>query len=767
MTTPAASFPDSFLIGNGSLGAIVPGRPGVEEIGLNLDTVWSGGPRRRAPAQRVETAHRLREAIAAGDVAAADAEARALQSDDWTESYQPLGSLRWEWSRPDPDLSYRRTLDMDHASVRVVHGEATLDAWVSQPDDVIVLHQQGGVASGELGFAAVHPGTDVARDDVGGVRWLRASGRAPRIALPNYVDAVDAVVYGDEPAAAGATAPAGMGWAVVAAEAPVPGGGRLLIVAAAGGFRGWQSDPSIDVDALSARASDCVGRALGRGLEELRARHLAEYSELFTRVEIDLSASPDPRARRAQTYFDLGRYLLISSSRPGTQAANLQGIWNPDIRPGWSSNYTTNINVQMNYWASELVGLPEAAEPLTDLARELGDAGRVTAAAVYGAGGSTCHHNSDLWRYTEPVQGEPTWSNWATGLAWLCAQVCDRLDFDPPAKFAEDVALPLLRDSAEFLLDMLAATADGQLMVSPSSSPEHAYTRNGQRGAVTAGATVDQELAAQILGRYVDLTRRLGTAEPLAQRCSDALMDLYLPGVDAEGRLEEWPSGHEPTELDHRHLSHLYGVFPGDRITASKEPALLAAAHTALRSRLDHGGGYTGWSQAWVLALAARTFDRDIAQQALDRLTGDLASASLLDMHPHAHWPGGALFQIDGNLGAVAGIVELLLQSHDEALSLLPTLPRSWSDGRARGLRARGGVLLDIAWCGGSLAQAAITPSRDGAVTIEADDDFRPHVTASGGAVVTPTVGPPSRAGRWRWSWPARGGEIYRVESTG
>ena len=459
--------------------------------------------------------------------------------------------------------------------------------------------------------------------------------------------------------------------------------------------------------------------ALERDTAALLERHVTDHAGYFERMDLDLSPS-EPEAggaaARAELYFHIGRYLLISSSRPGTEAANLQGIWNVDLRPGWSSNYTTNINVEMNYWGAEQLGLGDVHRPMLELARDLAAAGAGSAARYYGARGATVHHNTDLWRFTAPVKGDPQWSNWPTGLGWIAAHSWDHIDYgSADDEFVGRVAWPVHREAALFLLDLLEDDGAGHLMVSPSTSPEHSFVVNGIRCAVSAGSAMDQEIVRQTLGRLLLLAERVGVDEhdPLLQEARDALGRLRAPPV-VDGVLHEWSAPRHPQEPGHRHLSHLYGLYPGTRVSKDETPDEWRAWRAALEVRLANGSGYTGWSQAWVLCLAARFYDAELASKAMDVLTGPLSSVSLLDLHPHGAWPGGAIFQIDGNLGALAGVAELLVQGTSERIDLLPALPPAWRSGSARGLRVRGGHEIDLVWDNGVLVSARIHAGRDG-----------------------------------------------------
>ncbi len=559
---PAARFTDAFLLGNGSLGATVYGGRGIETFDLNLDTMWSGGPTVEEEVDHAKIIAGLRRAIADDDHDLADELARRLQSDHWTQSYQPVGRLVWSWGDPARVGEYRRTLDLNVAEATVVHAAQEMTAFVSAPDRVLVAETTGSPSAGSAVFTSPHPMLREERSNAGGVEW---------------------------------TVAAGMGWAVAAAVVRGPDARARLITAVTSGFRGYLGPVGIDLEQLVAEARARVESALTVPSRDLIDRHRADYRGLFDRAKIDLTSSGAGSAIGAQRYFNLGRYLLISSSRPGTRAANLQGIWNVDVRPGWSADYTSNINVQMNYWGAEVVDLGELARPLHTLVADLADAGRQTARHRYSARGAAVHHNTDIWRFSAPVKGEPRWSNWSMGLSWLCAHLGDRLDDQWSDEFARQVAAPVIRAAAEFVLDQLVEDSDRLLVVSPSSSPEHRFAHNGAVASVTAGATIDQELAHEVLSRHLQLADALGLADAVAADAAAAVARLRRPGIDSEGWTEEWRSGYSATELDHRHLSHLYGAYPAARITATKDPAGFEGVRRALRSRPAPPSGLAGW----------------------------------------------------------------------------------------------------------------------------------------------------------------------------
>lgn len=767
LDTPAGGFIDSFLIGNGWLGATVAGGIGTERFDLNLDTVWSGGPlapeEGEAPAALLAE---LRAAIRARDYLKADEIGRRMQGRRWTQAYQPLGALEFTYARDDAS-GYTRRLDLAEAVASTSYGSVRLESFVSHPDGVLIATATGQGAhdtkTARLGFTSPHPSTDISVSEEHDTVWLVATARVPVHVLPNYKPGSEPIRYDDAEPAADGTVAAGMGYAVVAALHRDADGQLRLIASAASGYRGHDKHPSADFVALVLEARGRVEAALAKGTTELRRHHRDDYRSFFDRVDLDLSGSPaaggaDPA--RAELLFHFGRYLLISSSRPGTQAANLQGIWNVDVRPAWSSNYTININTQMNYWLAEPAGLADLHQPMFQLTRELAEAGAATAARYFGAAGATAHHNADLWRFTAPVPGIPQWSNWPSGLYWMAAHLQHHIDHgSTDAGFVADYALPVFRAATAFALDMLVEDDTGALVASPSTSPEHSFVPDGHTHvAITEGTAMDQELVRETLTSFVGLA---DPAEPLRSRAAAALERLKLPVVGAGGNTLEWDDDKVPAELGHRHLSHLYGLFPGVRVTEIGTPRDFEAVRRALYLRLDNGTGYTGWSQAWVLCLAARLRDRALAERSIAGLLDQLTSRALLVLHPHSDWPGGNVFQIDGNFGAVAGLAELVVQSHEGAISLLKALPPSWTEGTISAIRCRGGHQASVSWREGRLVSAIIVAGRDGEIVVELPDTAV-TVTGPSGPIATSSA-PNGIPGRFRMSWQAAADSRYRI----
>ncbi|ODT21156.1 MAG: hypothetical protein ABS35_18040 [Kaistia sp. SCN 65-12] len=763
LDSPAEGFIDSFLIGNGWLGATLKGRVGTERIDLNLDTVWSGGPLGpEAGEGPAELLPELREAILRRDYIRANELGIALQGRRWTQSYQPLGGIELDYTEADA-AGYRRRLDLSEAVASSSHAGARLESFVSHPDGVLVTtaRGQGTIApqKSSLRFAPAHPDTDVSISEEHGTVWLVATARVPVHVLPDYrkTDG-EPVVYASEPPAADGSVNAGMGYAVVAALQRDAAGTLRLIASAASGFRGAAERPSADFAALVREAKARVDSALAQSTEALRQRHRDDYRNLFDRVDLDLSAS-GVAAERAELLFHFGRYLLIASSREGTEATNLQGIWNVDVRPAWSSNYTININTQMNYWPAEAVGLAALQQPMFGLISDIAAAGAATASRHYGAAGATAHHNTDLWRFTAPVPGNPQWSNWPAGLYWMAAHLQHHLDYGrAEPSFGATTALSVFRAAAAFALDMLVEDGAGQLVASPSTSPEHSFVVDGSLVAISAGTAMDQELIAETLTNFIALA---DPADALAQRAREALARLRLPLIGAGGNLLEWDDDKTPAELGHRHLSHLYGLYPGIRITEAGTPEAFNAVRRALELRLANGTGYTGWSQAWVLCLAARLRDRDLAERSIGGLLDQLTSRALLVLHPHTGWKEGNVFQIDGNFGAVAGLTELLVQSHEGAVSLLKTLPPSWLAGTISNIRCRGGHQASVTWREGRLVSATILAGRDGEMAVDLPGGAVIVTDTSGPVTVRPAAG--AASGRQGLLWDAQAGTEYVI----
>ena len=710
---PAPRWLASLPVGNGRLGATVFGRVYKETLIFNEESVWTRWPDDRHNPDTLRKLPEVRRLLLNGQIEEAHtlAELSMFGMPHRQASYQVLGDMTLLFGGHHEELvtGYRRGLDLDDGIASVDYELGGIhfrrEVFASVPDDVVVLRFTADApASIEVGshyyrrydaFERVEA-TDHVVGAAVGARGTRLHTRARVLAD------------------GGVTEPIGDHISVRGADAVT------IIVGAATDFR--SDDPE-------AACLEAIDAASSHGYDELRARHVESHRPAMRRVRLRLSEHPDPELEALPTdvrlervksgevdsglielHFQFGRYLLLGSSRPRTLPANLQGIWNESYQPAWDSKFTININTQMNYWPAEFANLPECHEPLFDLIDRLRVTGAETAERHYGCRGFVAHHNTDLWADTATLDNVLC-GLWPAGAAWLAHHLWEHYAYSLDAGFLRDRAYPGMKEAARFVLDFLVEDpATGELVFGPSLSPENQYLdQNGIRSGLCMSPAGDTQIISGLFDRCLTAAAILGVDEDFRHELTAALARLPAMRVGSRGQLQEWREDYEEWEGGHRHVSHLFAVYPDAQITPRTTPELAAAARRALELRISEASDRSigGWSVAWLSLLWARFGEGGHAHEQLNGVLRKSTDISLLDLSP----PGGTnpltVFQIDGNLGAVAAVCEMLVQSHD-GIELLPALPPEWPTGSVSGLRLRGGFEIDMEWLDGSLRRAEL-----------------------------------------------------------
>ncbi len=735
-SSPAEHWEESIPLGNGSLGACVYGKTENEVISMNSDTLWSGYPDKAVKKENsYENFIKARNLALEGKYDESEDLIEAECLGNWTQSYLPLCDINIAFNNSNLKTeNYKRILDLTTAihTISFKKGNCTFsrEIFISNPDNIYVEKlsaTEEKALNFKLSLSTQLKGKSFVENNT-----LILDGICPSDEPDNYRDFHTHEYYPEENKLQGILFRTAV---KIVSDGDVSYNNDFISItdatnayiyfATENSFNGYDKLPVLEGKEYKNKCLDILDSAVNKNYDDLKTAHINDYSELFNRVSLDLGSDNKgdiPTNERLINHnngtkdialytliFNFGRYLIITASREGTQASTLQGIWNNKLQAPWHSNYTVNINTEMNYWPVLMCNLAECNLPIIDFIKDISVAGEKTAKERYNARGFCAHHNIDLWRQTGPVAGDASWAFWPMSGGWLCEHLYNHYLYTDNIEFLKETAYPILKKCCEFYLDMLVSDNDGYLVCAPSTSPENQYYFKGKKISVSLTTTMTMAIIKELFKNTLKATEVLGINDVFTEELKQSEAKLLPFKIGSKGQLLEWYDDNEETDLHHRHKSHLYGLHPATLITPDETPELADACRKSLEIRGDNG---TGWSLGWKINMWARLFDGDHALKLLDlqlrpilldteEYHGGGTYPNLFDAHPP--------FQIDGNYGCTSGIAEMFLQSREDKIILLPALPSAFKNGKVTGLKATHNITVDISWENGELKDYKLT----------------------------------------------------------